>query len=86
MASYSIEVSATAERQLRKLGAADRIRVLRAIQGLALEPRPAGCRKLRSYQDVYRVRVGRFRVLYSIERKRLVVIILKVGDRGQIYR
>jgi mRNA interferase RelE/StbE len=85
MASYSVEISSTAERQIRKLGAPDRLRVLRAIQDLGIAPRPPGCRKLRGYDDVFRVRVGRFRILYSIEDRRLVVIILKVGDRD-IYR
>ena len=86
MASYSVEISATAERQLRKLGAQDRLRVLRAIRDLAMTPRPPGCRKLRGYQDVFRIRVGRFRVLYSVEDQRLIVIVLKIGDRRDIYR
>ena len=86
MASYSVEISATAERQIRKLGAQDRIRVLRAIRDLATTPRPPGCRKLRGYQDVFRIRAGRFRVLYSVEDQRLVVIVLKVGDRRDVYR
>ncbi len=86
MASYSVEVSATAERQIRKLGAQDRVRVLRAISDLAGAPRPPGCRKLRGYDDVYRIRSGRFRVLYSLEDQRLVVIALKVGDRRDVYR
>lgn len=86
MASYSVEISSTAERQIRKLGAQDRLRVLRAIHDLGITPRPPGCRKLRGYDDVFRIRVGRFRILYSIEDRRLVVIVLKVGDRRAIYR
>jgi mRNA interferase RelE/StbE len=86
MASYRVEISATAERQVRKLGSADRLRVLRAIRDLAVVPRPPGCRKLHGYDDVFRVRVGRFRILYSIEDQRLVVIVLKVGDRRDVYR
>ncbi len=45
MASYRVEVSATAEKQLRKLRADDQLRILRAVQALAAEPRPPGCRK-----------------------------------------
>ena len=86
MAKYRIEVSATAERQIRKLNKADQIRVLRAIQNLAKEPRPPGTRKLRGYEDVYRIRVGTYRILYSIESGRLLIIVLKVGHRRDAYR
>ena len=86
MANYRIEVSATAERQIRKLPRADQIRVVRAIQALSIDPRPPGCRKLSGHDDVFRVRIGRYRVLYSIEDRRLVIIVLKVGDRRDIYR
>lgn len=86
MAKYRLEVSATAEKQIRKLNKADQIRVLRAIQNLAKEPRPPGTRKLRGYEDVYRIRVGTYRILYSIESGRLLIIVLKVGHRRDVYR
>jgi mRNA interferase RelE/StbE len=86
MATYRIEVSTTAERQLRKLPRADQIRVLRVIQALSRDPRPPGCRKLSGTGDVFRVRIGRYRVLYAIEDRRLVIIVLKVGDRKDVYR
>jgi mRNA interferase RelE/StbE len=86
MASYRVEVSRTAERQIRGLARADQLRVIRVIQALAGDPRPPGCRKLAGHDDVFRVRVGRYRVLYSIEDRRLVVIVLKVGDRKDVYR
>jgi mRNA interferase RelE/StbE len=86
MASYRLEFSATAERQLKKLADGDQIRLLRAIQALAEEPRPRGCRKLRGYVNVYRVRVGVYRVLYGVENDRLVVLVLKIGHRKDIYR
>jgi mRNA interferase RelE/StbE len=86
MARYRIEISATAERKIRKLPRADQIRVIRVIQALATHPRPPGCRKLSGYDDVFRVRIGRYRVLYAIEDRRLVIIVLKVGDRKDVYR
>jgi mRNA interferase RelE/StbE len=86
MASYRIEVSATAERQIRKLPREDQLRVLRAIRPLATEPVPPGSRKLRGYDDVYRIRVGTYRILYRVEGRRLVIIILKIGNRREIYR
>lgn len=86
MVEYRINVSATAERQLRKLQPADRSRLIVVIQNLANNPRPRGCRKLRGYDDVYRVREGAFRIIYSIEDDRLLVLLLKIGHRKDVYR
>ena len=86
MTDYRIEVSATAERQLRKLEIADRALLVEAIQGLSSTPRPHGSRKIRGYDDVFRVREGVFRIIYSIEKGRLLILILKVGHRKNDYR
>ena len=86
MASFRIEVSATAEKQIRKLQREDQVRVLRAIQPLAIDPTPPGSRKVRGYDDVFRIRVGTFRILYRIVGRRLLIIVLKIGHRRQIYR
>ena len=86
MASYRIEVSATAEKQIRKLPREDQIRVLRAIRSLASEPRPPGSRRIRGYDDVHRIRVGAYRILYRVQKRRLIIIILKIGHRREIYR
>jgi len=86
MTNYRIEVSATAEKQIRKLDRTDQIQVVRAIQALSKEPRPPGTRKLQGYSDVFRVRVGTYRIIFSVERTRLLIIILKVGHRRDVYR
>ncbi len=86
MARYSTEISLTAERQLNKLNRDDQRRVVRAILALADDPRPQGSRKLTGYDDVFRIRVGRYRVLYSVSGKKLVIIILKIGHRKDVYR
>jgi len=85
-AEYSIEVSATAEHQLKKLSKKDQQRVINVIKQLGVDPRPRGCRKLQAYDDIYRVRAGVFRILYSAEDGQLLVLILKVGQRKDIYR
>ena len=82
----SIEFSATAERQLAKLHKPDLLRVLRAIRNLSEEPYPRGTRKLQGYDDVYRIRVGSYRVLYSVESARVTIIVLKIGQRKDVYR
>ncbi len=86
MGHYEVEVSRTAEKQLRKLPRDDQERVVRRMLRLADDPFPQGARKLTGYDDVYRVRVGRYRILYSVARRRLVIIILKVGHRKAVYR
>ena len=86
MAEYSIEVSATAERQIKKLSKRDQHRVISVVKQLGVEPRPRGCRKLQAYDDIYRVRTGVFRILYGVEDDRLLVLVLKVGHRKGIYR
>ena len=86
MASYEIEISRTAEKQLKKLSEDDQLRVVRAVLALAEEPQPRGSRKLSAHDDVFRIRVGRFRVLYSVAENRLVILILKIGHRKDVYR
>lgn len=86
MAHYRVEISRTAEKQLRKLTVPDRRRVARALVGLGEDPHPPGWRKLSGYTDVFRIRVGVYRVLYSVEGRRLIVIILKLGHRKDVYR
>jgi mRNA interferase RelE/StbE len=86
MASYRLEITGSAEKQLARLPHADRVRVARKIVELASVPRPPGCRQLRGQQDVYRIRVGVYRVIYSIEERRIVVVVLKIGHRKDVYR
>lgn len=86
MRHYEVEVSRTAEKQLRKLARDDQERVVGKILLLAEDPFPPGTRKLTGYDDVYRVRVGRYRILYSVSRHRLVIVILKIGHRKDAYR
>lgn len=86
MATYDIEISRTAEKQLRKLPRRERARVVQAVLRLATDPYPHGARKLIGYDDVFRVRVGRYRVLYSVSEATLVIVVLKLGHRKDVYR
>lgn len=53
---------------------------------LEANPRPPGAKKLRGESDLWRVRVGDYRILYSIEEARLVVLVVKIGHRREVYR
>lgn len=86
MARYSLEISRTAEKQLRKLPRDDQRRVASALLALGEDPYPQGCRKLVGHDDVFRIRAGVYRVIYSVSGKKLVVIILKIGHRKDVYR
>ena len=86
MARYRLEISATAEKQLKRLPRGDQQRVTNAILRLPAEPFPKGSRKLSGYDDVFRIRVGHYRVLYSVAEKKLIIIVLKVGHRKDVYR
>jgi len=86
MKSYDIEITQSAEKQLGKLPREDQLRIVRAVLALAEDPRPRGCRKLTGYDDVFRIRVGSYRVIYSIAERSLVVLVLKIGHRGDVYR
>ena len=56
------------------------------IDNLAKEPRPDGCKKLAGHENLYRVRVGDWRILYSIEDEKLIILILVIAPRGSAYR
>ena len=85
MANYSIEIKKSAAKEIEKLPKTMMLRVLEKIKGLSSEPRPLGCKKL-SGDEKYRIRVGNYRILYSIENEMLVVYVVKVGHRREIYK
>lgn len=86
MARYSLEISRTAEKQLRNLSVEAQQRLAHAMLALGSDPFPPGSRGLSGHNDVYRIRVGTYRVLYSVIDTQLIVIILKIGHRKDIYR
>jgi mRNA interferase RelE/StbE len=84
--SYQIQVAPAAVRQLRKLDPSARRRVQAAIELLAENPRPVGARKLVGGQGEWRVRTGDYRVVYEVHDQILLVLVLAVGHRREIYR
>ena len=86
MAKYRIEISRTAEKRLKKLRQEDQRRMVKAMVSLGDDPYPKGSRKLTGYDDVFRIRVGEFRIIYSVSAKKLIIIILKIGRRKGVYR
>jgi mRNA interferase RelE/StbE len=85
MASYSVFLKRTAEKELRALPKADIERVVRRIRSLAAEPRPAGCEKL-SGEEKFRIRQGNWRVVYEVDDAAGRVEVVKIGHRREVYR
>jgi len=84
MVNYKIEIKKSATKEIARLPKNILKRVIIKIQSLSNEPRPSGCKKLTA-DEKYRVRVGDYRVLYSIEDSKLVVYVVKVGHRKKVY-
>jgi mRNA interferase RelE/StbE len=83
---YEIRITDAAAKELDALPRRkDRKAVVSRILGLAENPRPPGCMKLSGHEQLYRVRQGPYRIVYTIEDDRLVVIVIRVADRKEVY-
>jgi len=86
VASYDVFAKPSALKELESVGSRKvRRSIAGRIQSLAQKPRPSGCRKLAG-GDRYRIRIGRYRVVYSVDDERRAVRVFKVGHRRDIYR
>lgn len=83
---YKIEFAKAAEKQLRDIPKADVQKIAKRIEKLASEPFPHQCEKLAGEESVYRVRQGDYRILYSVFDKKLLVLIVKIGHRRDVYK
>jgi mRNA interferase RelE/StbE len=83
---YQVLLERAAERDLKRLSADMHERVIVAIRGLGVEPRPPGCRKLSGSQNDWRIRVGDYRVVYEITDAIRVVRVNRVRHRREVYR
>ena len=83
---YSIELAPAVSKAMRKLSRTDHARVLTRIKSLADNPRPEGVVKLSGSEDTWRVRVGSLRIVYTIRDDRLIVRVVQVAHRREVYR
>ena len=83
--NYAIEILRSAEKQLAAIDRQDQPRIIDSIRALAEEPRPSGCKKLTG-RSAWRIRIGVYRVIYEIHDSRLLVLVVVVGHRREIYR
>ncbi len=84
--AYRIEFSKRAEKEFESLPLQIQIRLQHRIDALALDPRPSGVKQLKDAENQYRLRVGSYRIVYEIQDAILLVILLRVGHRREVYR
>ena len=85
MAKYNIEIKKSAVKEIKNLPQKELKKVLSAIEKLGSDPRPRDCKKL-SQEEQYRVRVGNYRILYSIKDVSLIICVVKVAHRQSVYK
>ncbi len=83
--TYQIIIERTARKDIQKINQADQIQIIRAIKQLADEPRPSGCIKLKG-RTAWRIRVGDYRVIYEIQDNLLIITVITVGHRRDVYK
>jgi mRNA interferase RelE/StbE len=83
---YSIRLAESASRSLNNLPARLQVRIAAKIESLAANPFPPGVRKIAGEEHAYRIRVGDYRVVYDVPEKEIVVLVLRIGHRKDVYR
>jgi mRNA interferase RelE/StbE len=84
--AYAVEVAPAARRQVKKLGKGFQKRIIAAIEALEENPRPKEARRLSAAREIYRMREGDYRIIYEIRDDALLVLVVKVGHRREVYR
>lgn len=86
MSPYRVFFKAAADRQLKRLPVKMQVRIVRAVEALAGDPRPTSAVKLAGAEDLWRFRIGDYRVVYQIADDELIVLIARVAHRKDVYR
>jgi len=86
MASYQIRWNRAAAKEFRKLPPSVQLQILPLVEKLAEDPFPPGCRKLVGTTNAYRIRAGRYRVVYHVYASILVIEVVRVSHRKDVYR
>lgn len=83
---YSVHLTRTAEKQLKKLPKQFQTKVAAVLLSLQIDPWPYGSKKLSGFESTFRLRVGEYRIIYEVQKKEVIVTVLKIGNRKDIYR
>jgi len=82
---YAVQYARSARKELESLPSSVQDRILKAVDDLRINSRPRGSKKLKAAVDTYRIRVGDYRVVYEIEEEELIVLIVRVRHRKDVY-
>ncbi len=85
MASYHVALSSSAAKELKKLSSQLIARIVPCLENLASNPRPPGCKKLQGGGREWRVRVGDYRVVYTVDDAKLLVEVTRIRHRSEVY-
>lgn len=86
MPKYRVELKASADREMQRLPVEVQKRLVRALELLAEDPKPVGVVKIQGDDNLWRIRVGAYRIVYEIHDNRLVVLVLRIAHRKDVYR
>lgn len=86
MASYQVEVTHSAVKDLRRIDRTWIPKICQAIEKLGSETRPNGCKKLEGADRTYRVRVSDYRIVYEILDEKLIILVVRIRHRSDVYR
>lgn len=84
--TYTIEYKKSVEKELRNLPPTQLKGIVAKIRTLAVNPRPEGSVKLRGSSDLFRIRHADYRIIYQVQDKKLILLVIKVGHRREVYR
>jgi len=83
---YKVVLTKSAEKELLKIPKVYSENIVKHLVELINNPRPNGCKKLSGYEDIYRIRVGMYRIVYRIEDDILYIEVIKIGHRKDVYQ
>lgn len=83
---YKVSIKNSALKEIQQIPKPFRVKIIEAIDSLAIDPRPNGVKKLENFKNSYRVRVGQYRIVYEIEDRQLLIEVIKVANRKEVYR
>ncbi|MBI2804325.1 MAG: type II toxin-antitoxin system RelE/ParE family toxin [Planctomycetes bacterium] len=86
MARYDVPYTPSADKALRKLPKSTQVRIATTTDELGDNPRPRGCKKLKGEDDLWRIRVGDYRIVYTIEDDQLIILAVRVAHRKDVYQ
>ncbi len=84
--AYQVEITPAAKRQIKKLVKQTQELIIQRLEQLAVNPRPPGVLKMEGEENLYRVRVADYRIIYELQDRVLLIVVVKVGHRGDVYR